>query len=211
MDSNLDHVLLSTAYFPPIEYFYILIKSSEVSIEIHDTYKKQTYRNRCNIYSPNGKQTLSIPVTKIEGNRTKTKDIIISKYSNWKINHWRSLETAYNSSAFFLYYKDDIKDLIMQNVDELVEFNYTILQYLTTVLGIKSDIKLSESYLKPTNVLIDLREQFNSKLNTNHLSHQKYFQVFNNKYGFIPNLSILDLIFNEGPNSHNYLSSLIHF
>ncbi len=99
-------VLLTTAYFPPVGYMAEVLRADTVVIEVHETYPKQTCRNHCVIQGPNGRQTLSIPVTRINGNHTKTRDILISTHEPWQKTHWRSIQTAYNNSPFFLYYLD---------------------------------------------------------------------------------------------------------
>lgn len=204
----MNKVILSTAYFPPIAYFAYLLNADEILVEVHETYPKQTFRNRCQIYESNGKLDLSLPVNKIHGNHTKTKEILISDQSNWGINHWRTIESAYNSSAFFLYYQDEIKPLFFENNTSLIKHNKLILNTLLDILEIKKEVNQTLDYHKVYMDFTDLRTVLSPKKAVNELDFAKYFQVFNDKHGFIENLSILDLLFNEGPASKQYLEDL---
>ncbi|MCD4746175.1 MAG: WbqC family protein [Bacteroidales bacterium] len=206
-------ILLSTAYLAPIEYYYHIAKFSEGFIEKYENYIKQTYRNRCLIYSANGMQRLSIPVIKVDGNHTCIKDIQISYFENWQKIHWKSIESAYNSSPFFLYYQDDIKPFHFKKYKFLIDFNQDILNVILKLIGIKTIVKYTSAYQKESSGIPDLRNKIkpgkkiydNNKLNI--IPH--YTQVFEAKYGFIPNLSIIDLLFNEGPNTKEYLQGLV--
>ncbi len=203
----MDQILLSTAYFPPIEYFYFISHSDKILIEGHETYAKQTYRNRCNIYAPNGLQSLTIPIIKVNGNHTKTKDIEISEHTNWRLQHWKSLRTAYNASAFFMYYKDELWKEMQFELNNLLEYNLHLLTFLMNEIGIKTSIILTNSY-KNLESSKDLRTVINPKYKTPIVKTTEYYQVYKQKHGFISNLSILDLLFNEGPNTLNYIQSL---
>lgn len=198
--------LLSTAYFPPIEYFIYLLKTDEIIIEKYENYIKQTYRNRCNIYGPNGKQSLSIPVIKPYGNKTLIKDIRILYLQKWQLIHKRSIETAYNSSPYFLYYKDEIFNLYDEKDEFLFNFNLRLIKTLLKLIGIEKKITFTSAYQKNEKHLIDLRETISPKSKSK-IQHPAYNQVFINKYGFISNLSILDLLFNEGPSTLDFLNN----
>jgi len=200
-------LILSTSYLPPIEHFTSIISSKEVIIEQKESYKKQTFRNRCEIYSSNGKLCLSIPIIKVNGHNTKTQDIKISFKENWQKNHWRAIESAYNSSPFFLYYKDDFKKFFTEKHENLINFNSELLMLLFEMLGINCKIKFTNEFIKYyDDNYIDNRNLISPKNNINNpKKFTSYSQVFDIKFGFIPNLSIIDLIFNEGPNAIEYL------
>ena len=203
-------LILSTSYLPPIEYFTSIINSKEVIIEKKESYKKQTYRNRCEVYSSNGKLDLSIPIIKINGHNTRTEDIRISYKYNWQKKHWRAIESAYNSSPFFLYYKDDLRKFFTEKYESLIDFNFDLLMVLFEMLEIKPKIKFSNEFIKSYDEnSIDKRNIISPKNNNNSSENfPAYTQVFDTKLGFIPNLSIIDLIFNEGPNAIEYLNNV---
>ena len=203
-------LILSTSYLPPIEYFASIINSKEVIIEKKESYKKQTYRNRCEIYGSNGKINLIIPIIKINGHNTKTEDIRILHKYNWQKNHWRAIESAYNSSPFFLYYKDDLIKFFTEKYESLIDFNYDLLMVLFEILGINIKVKFTKEFIKYYDEnYIDKRNIISPKYNNNNSENfPAYTQVFDTKHGFIPNLSIIDLIFNEGPNAVDYLNSV---
>lgn len=199
-------ILLSTAYLPPIDYFRWLVPGNDYLIEAHETYAKQSYRNRCYIYSANGKLPLIIPVIKVNGSQTKTKDIAISYREKWQKNHWRAITSAYNSSPFFLYYQDNFKSFYQQNIPLLMDFNQMLLNKVLEMIGITATIRFTESYIKTPTNLIDQRAVFDPK-RENSFSYKPYIQVFSNKSGFIPGLSIIDLLFNLGPETRSYLTT----
>lgn len=204
----MDKILLSTAYFPPIEYFYFMLHAKTVEIEMHETYVKQSFRNRCQIYSPNGLQALTIPVHKTNGNHTTTSEIQISDHADWRTQHWRSLQTSYNSSAFFLYYKNEIWQLLQSTETNLLNYNSNILTFLINEIGLAGSIGLTQEYINIPEGYKDLRTSISPKHRPLKLNFPDYYQVYGDKHGFIKNLSILDLLFNEGPNTLNYLQSL---
>ena len=202
---------LSTAYMPPIEYMALLVnKGSKVIIEKEETYPKQTYRNRCKIMTANGVLNLTIPVEKVNGNITKTKDIKIINSNQWYINHWRAISSAYSGSPFFLYYKDDLKHFFKGNYDNLLKFNNELLNQLLNLIGIKCTIEFSNSFTKPdnSNQELDYRYSISPKISSDYSHTEEYYQVFSNKFNFTPNLSIIDLLFNIGPETKNYLETV---
>jgi len=189
--------LFPTAYLPPITYIAECLRSEEIVIEIFETYKKQTIRNHCNIYGPNGRQKLSIPVIKVNGNHTLTKDIRILYSQNWQSIHWRSIETAYNNSPFFLYYRDYFEPFYLKKFDFLIDFNTKLLEVIFIILRIEKEISFTD--------------HFENRLNDHHdFILAQYNQVFSPKSGFLSNLSIIDLIFNMGPDANeNMVSSFL--
>ncbi len=200
-------VLLSSAYLPPIEYFSSIINSEKQLIEKHETYKKQTYRNRCRILGPNGILTLTIPINKPNGNHTKINEITISYLENWQQIHWRSIESSYNSSPFFLYYKEELKEIYQKKHKYLFDLNNDFLKLISEFIGIEFTINLTSKFVNnPTNIL-DLRNIISPKKLSQKIDFIKYSQVFANKFGFTPNLSIIDLLFNIGPEAIDYLTN----
>jgi len=208
MNHDLTSVILSTAYFPPIEYIAQILFYENAMIEKEETYPKQTYRNRCCIYSSNGLQTLSIPVIRIFGNHTKTKDVKISYSTHWQMNHWRSLESAYNASPFFLHYEDKLFPFYSKKYEYLLDYNFEMLEMILKVLKIKNKISITDQYNKSFFNGVDLREKIHPK-KERIIFTPRYSQVFEERHGFIPNLSIIDLLFNEGPETIHYLKSLL--
>ena len=197
-------VILTTSYLPPISYISKCLKSGKVIIEAEETYLKQTYRNHCLIAGPNGKQQLTIPVVKVNGNHTLTKDIKISYFENWQKQHWRSIETAYNNSPFFLYYRDYFEPFFYKTHDFLIDYNLQILNTIFIILRVENEIEFTSKYEKEYSSLLDMRNTSVQKYPDNGTPIKKYIQVFENKSGFIPDLSIIDLIFNLGPEAGDY-------
>jgi hypothetical protein len=185
-------ILLPTAYLPPITYLVECLHSVRVSIEAFETYKKQTCRNHCEIYGPNGRQKLSVPVIKVNGNHTLTKDIRISYCQDWQKIHWRSIETAYNNSPFFLYYREHLEPFYIKKFDFLLDFNTGLLEVIFLIFRIEKEINFTDHF-----------EKLSADHNT--FLFQHYTQVFENRSGFLPDLSIIDLIFNLGPDAAEYI------
>lgn len=193
-------VFLSSAYLAPIQY-YSKLANFPVYIEKQENYVKQTYRNRCNIASANGVLALTIPVDK--GNELKclTKDVRIAYQEDWQTLHWRAIISAYNSTPFFEYYRDDFAPFYEKKWEFLFDFNNEIQQKVIELLDIDVDIKFTEGYKMDFSANeIDMRESIHPKKNTgdNEFSLSPYYQVFEHKFGFLPNLSIIDLLFNMG-------------
>lgn len=203
-------ILLSTAYLPPIEYFSFLINSDKQIIEKYETYKKQTYRNRCYILGSNGKLALTIPIKKPEGNHTKTNEIIISYSEDWQQIHWKSIESSYNSSPFFLFYKEELKNLYQKKYKYLLDHNNSFLKLIFDFLDIKITPCLTSEFIKNPKNILDLRNSISPKNSSQEKNYKKYSQVFANKHGFIPNLSIIDLLFNTGPEAIDYLTNFLN-
>lgn len=207
-----ENVILSSAYIPPIQYFCKILQSKKVFIEQHDHYHKQSYRNRCHLYSPNGLQILTIPVKKTSGLKTKVKNVEISYDENWHLNHIRSFEAAYRSSPYYEYYMPDIENMLKNKPRLLIDLNQDILTFFITTLEIESSINLTNEFKNHYDFL-DCRDKIHPKRNFNQedsgIEFNPYYQIFQEKHGFIHNLSIIDLLFNEGPNSLQILESYI--
>lgn len=205
MKNKYSSVLFSSACLPPVEYFIYLVNSDKIRIENFETYHKQTYRNRYSIYGANGKLTLSIPVIKSSGHNTCIKDIKISYLQNWQNIHWKSIESAYNSSPYFLFYRDELFPFFDKKSNFLIEYNHRILELLMELTGIKKEVNYTTDFQKSPLNTVDLRNKISPKNKISSINFEPYHQVFENKSGFIPNLSIIDLLFNEGPNTKDLL------
>ena len=197
-------ILLATAFLPPVAYIAACLKNDEIIIEAYETYKKQTCRNRCMIYGPNGIQTLTIPVKKTEGHHTMISEILTDNTRPWQKLQWRSIETAYNKSPFFLYYRDYFEPFFIQKTEHLIEFNTRILEQVLLILRIEKTTCFTWEYEKEADN--DQRDLLVSKHRG--FTFPVYFQPFSPKHGFLSNLSIIDLLFNKGPEARDYLEEI---
>ena len=198
----LNNPLLPTAYLAPISYYAILLQDPNCRIELNEHFIKQSIRNRCDIYGANGKLRLSIPKQRKGSSKTIIENLKISYRNNWQKQHWNAIESAYNSSPFFEYYKDDLKPFFEEKEEYLVNFNSKLQNVILSMLQQENIIKNTTEYLHKGN-FFDLRN-YTWKLK----NQEKYDQVFMENQGFIPNLSILDLLFNLGPESIDYLNNI---
>ena len=196
----LNKVLLPSVYFGPIEYYKFLSKHNNICIEVQEHYIKQTIRNRCHISSANGKLRLTVPVNKT--NHTKIKNIKICYKQNWVKNHWYSIKSSYGSSPYFLFYENEIFNILQKHEKYLIDLNTALQNKIFEILDINPTVKYTTDYNNDEDIF-DLRNH--SFLNNN---IKPYNQVFMHKFNFIPDLSILDLIFNLGPQSTKYLLEL---
>ena len=200
-------ILLSSHYFPCISYFACLVSSNRSVIDFGEHFIKQSYRNRCLIYSANGVLPLSIPVVK--NGKTPMNEVGLDINSDWKTLHWRAIRSAYNSSPFFEFYSDDLKEVFFTEYASLVEFNSCLLLHICNEIGISIRFETSSVYIDPKNTDLDLRVLLNPKSKYDiALDFPRYIQIFEGKHGFIENLSILDLLFHEGPETLSYLKRL---
>ena len=193
-------ILINPNYFPNIHQFTQIIKADNIIFEVSDNYQKQTFRNRTYIYGANGKLGLFIPVIHTHKKRELFKDVKISYESNWMDLHLKSLQSAYRSSPYFEYFEDDLIKLYSEKEKFLVDFNIKCFKLISNLLDLDLDFKISNEYLEKTSDIIDLRDLSNARKEKK-IETPKYIQVFESKHGYINNLSILDLIFSEGPNS----------
>lgn len=199
------NILVHPNYFPNIHQFTKIIKASNILFEVSDNYQKQTFRNRTYIYGANGKLGLFIPVIHTHNNRELFRDIKISYDSDWMALHLKSLQSAYRSSPYFEYFEDDFIALYSKKEKFLVDFNIKCLQLILECLDININHSFTKKYTKNSLDTIDLRD-FSIARKENNIEPKKYIQVFGSKHGFISNLSILDLLFNEGNNSLNLIN-----
>lgn len=193
---------MSIAYLGPIEYYAILANSSPVLLEQHESYVKQSYRNRCTIATANGKMDLSIPIEKYEKGKTTIKDVRIAYHGKWNEQHWKAIESAYNSSPFFEYYEDELREFFDKKWTFLWDFNHAIQQKMIELIDIQPIIQLTNEFSKEyPETINDVRMRIHPKNEMINKNIIPYYQVFQNKLGFIPNLSILDLLMNMGNES----------
>jgi hypothetical protein len=198
-------VVLPMLYLPPVEYFTAINQYKPgILIEREEHFPKQTYRNRANIYSPDGVLPLVVPVMKGSKNHTKVKDVKISYDFNWQRLHWMSLQACYRRSAYFEYYEDDFAPFYEGKIEYLFDYNEQFLQLLLKLLKINIPISYTETYEAEYPALTDMRDAISPK-KENGIAQKPYFQVFEERYGFIKNLSIVDLLFNQGPQAGGYL------
>ena len=222
--------VLTTAYLPPVEYFFAIAHSDSVRIEQHEAYQKQSWRSRCRILAAGGPEDLSIPVIKEERRSRPIRDVRIDYSEPWLQHHIRAFAAAYHSSAFYDYYADDLLPILERRSVFLFDLNMALLEKLLDLLDIHVPVALTERYAKsvedlaqpkmvltaqrPVGVVFDGRQRIQPKYKGESLlaeygCQQAYYQVFVNQMpgqaGFIPNLSILDLLSAEGPDAGRFL------
>ena len=200
--------LLATTYFGPVQWYQKLNQSDRCFIERHDHFIKQTYRNRCVIATTNGLQALTVPIERFEGAHCAMLNIRISDHGSWRHLHWNALQSAYGESPFFEFYADDIRPFFERRWEFLVDFNMEITQKMCELLDIQPHITLTDAYVSGEDVgVTDYRDVIRPKnpLPDDRFQLRRYYQVYEQKHGFQPNLSILDLLFNEGPEAVLYL------
>jgi WbqC-like protein family. len=199
-------VWLTTAYLAPIEYYTKLLAYDRVFIEQHDHYMKETYRNRCRICGPDGVITLTVPVVKPETPKAEIKDIRISDHGNWRHLHWNAIESAYNATPYFEFYRDYFQPFYEKDYIYLLDFNDELSRLVCDLIDMQPHICHTEEYIKSfSEGEYDFRDIIHPKKDFQIVDTEfrpnPYYQVFHEKLGFISNLSIIDMLFNCGPES----------
>jgi len=200
-------LIIQPTYFAPIIQYIAIVQAKKFKFEIEDNFQKQTYRNRCYIYGANGKQLLVVPIIHSKINRKqKTKDVKIDDSFSWQKLHFKSLQTAYRSSPYFEYYEDEIAAILSKKYQFLLDLNFNSYEVLSDCLQLELPFQKTVEYKQEIENLNDFRYLASAKIKKEY-SFKKYTQVFDNKHGYISNLSILDLLFNEGTNAMQYLEN----
>lgn len=202
---NMKNVLLPVFYLPPISWFSVFLDpENEILFEQFESFPKQTYRNRANIYGANGKLSLIIPISH-NGSRA-FKEIEIAHREDWRGLHWKSIKTAYQSSPYFEFYEDKLKKIYELKEKYVLDFNLKALEVIQQILKTEKAYSLNTEYIKiPAG--ISFREKFSAK-NPSESGMENYYQTFSDKLGFLEDLSILDLICNKGPESMTYIKNI---
>lgn len=205
METTNNSCLLSSTYFGPIQWYQKLNRYDTCFIEQHESFVKQTYRNRCVIATANGAQALTIPT--VHGDSMQMKDIRISDHANWRHVHWNALASAYGESPFFEFYQDDIRPFYEKRWEFLFDFNMEIMEKMTELLDLRPTTRVTKEYEKSVSHA-DFRDAIRPKhpLPDADFTPKRYYQVYEHRLGFLPNMSILDLLFNEGNEAIFYLS-----
>lgn len=204
----IEQVLLHPTYFPSIAQFHLLLNYPCV-LEISDNYQKQTLRNRTYIYGANGKQALNLPIKHVGGDtgRQLYRDVKVENHFAWQRLHWKSLETAYRTSPYFEYYEDDLVRIFERSYTYLLDVNIDTIETVLACFFMHINFDTTSIYEKEPQCK-DYRYLSSAKKEYP-VTMPLYHQIFSDKHGFIPNLSILDLLFHEGPNATEYLNQVI--
>lgn len=198
------NILIHPTYFPSISQFAAMVQADSITFEMEDNFQKQTNRNRMYIYSPNGVQLLNVPVKhSLVGRHQKTKDVIIEDAFDWQKQHFKSLEAAYRTSPFFEYFEDDLAPIFQKKHKFLMDLNFEATEIVSSCLGFDFQYKKTTEYFHEAPDFSDFRGLANGKKDAHQF--ESYTQVFEEKHGYLNNLSILDLLFNEGRYAMDYL------
>lgn len=211
MTEKLTTIILPTSWLPPVEYFALLTTPATILTEVYESYPKQTCRNRCYIATANKVMPLSVPVTKTDGNNTRTGRVAVSYVEPWQRGHWRTFEAAYRNAAWFIHYEEPLKKVFFSRFRSLTEMNDAFITLLARLLKVEVSATPTTSWQENYPGAVDLRRAFKgtgSPAGEDSGLFPVYFQCFAERYGFQPNLSVVDLLFNCGPDSGEYLKTL---
>ena len=202
------NALLSSAYFGPVQWYQKLHRYNKCIIEQYDNYTKQTYRNRCIIAASDGPLALTVPVKRSDKGKQLMRDTLISDHGEWRKQHWNAITSAYGQSPYFKYYADSLRPFFLRRYKFLIDMNTEITRAVCSLIGIQPDIMLSENYVDASDADVD---DFRDAINPKHpasdptFSPLPYYQVHARKDRFLPNMSIIDLLMNEGPEAIFFL------
>lgn len=198
-------VILSSAYLAPVQYYTKFLLYDRIFIEGYEHYVKQSYRNRTVIATAAGRLSLTVPVEKEEGGKTQMKDVRLSDHGNWRHVHWNAFEAGYRQSPFFDYYADGLRRIFDRPYRYLFDFNMELCRWACEQIDITPRLHATSAYESADAATDDLREAIHPKVKGSNpdacFAPLPYYQVFEQKNGFLPNLSIVDLLFNMGPES----------
>jgi len=200
------NIILDNQCCPPISYFALLLKAENCLIEKHENFVKSSNRNRCRIAGPNGLQMLSIPIDSGKSHRQLFKDIISSNAIDWQKNHWQSLCSSYRRSPYFEFYEDELKPLFADNSVLIFDLNTQIIKKIIGLLKLDISLAYTTSYQKDYDGFLDARNLYKENMFSPALP--PYIQVFGDRHPFLNDISILDLLFNQGPQAKEYLQQL---
>lgn len=207
----MSHILMHPTYFGSIEYFYYVTQNNQLTLEIFDHYQKQTYRNRTYIATSHGKHLLNVPIKHVGAKKKHShqvfKEVQIAYDEAWQKVHWKSIQIAYRTSPFFEYYEDDLVEIFEKKHNYLVDLNLHTLEVMCDILGIDIPVTTTQKYETGLSDILDLRGLTISKREAT-LQFPEYTQVLQKHHAFLENLSILDLLFNVGPQSIDYLKKI---
>ncbi|MFB6453664.1 WbqC family protein [Chitinophaga sp. Hz27] len=196
MDANNQTLLIESQYFPSINFYKLLTGYENLKLEQYENYQKVSYRNRCYLAGPNGRMILSVPLTKGKNQRTVMKDVKISNEEKWQSLHWKTLVSAYRRSPWFEYYEPELEALYEKRFDYLLDWNMACLEWANNKLGVSQTITLTDGYEKMVIGADDMRDKLVPGIFPE--DSPVYTQVFEDRTGFLPGVSILDLLFCEG-------------
>jgi hypothetical protein len=199
----MNNIIIHPSYFPSISHFVAIAKADIVTFEMEDNFQKQTNRNRMYIYSPNGIQLLNVPVKHSKEKHQRIKDVRIENDFDWQKQHYKSLEAAYRTSPFFEYFEDDLRPVFEKKHTFLMDLNMETMSIVSKFLGLEFDYDETTEYFHEVKDKTDFRKLINGKKDT--AVFESYTQVFGDKHGYLNNLSVLDLLFNEGRYALDYL------
>lgn len=194
--SKLESCLLECEYFPTIEWFEVFLNSKEVVLEQYEFFERKSYRNRCLVAGPNGEITLSVPLAGGRNQKKIMKDVKISYDENWQAQHWKTIKTCYNSTPYFEYFEHDIFKFFQTKFSFLIELNVASVELILKLSKLKRIFTFTNSYHEHVE-LIDYRNSFFPNKNEISETKKTYIQPFADRFGFIPNLSVLDMLFCE--------------
>lgn len=201
-------ILIHPTYFASIAHYIVIAKANSVVYEVADNYQKQTYRNRAYIYGANGRLPLVVPVKYTQKKRQLYSDVKIANEENWQELHWKSLQSAYRTSPFFEFYEDELFPIFSTKHDYILDLNFRCIEIILKCLQWDYQYSKTSEFVKDVTDQTDFRHLVNARKESA-FNFTQYTQVFSNKHGFLRNLSILDLLFNEGPNTLNYLEAQV--